>query len=125
VERFFGILVEHYAGRFPLWLAPVQAVILPMNDDLIPYSTKVKDELEKQGLRVELDSRTESLKKKVREAQIQHIPLIITLGEKERETGALSVRTLDGNVRYNVGMDELIDKAYAHIKAKRSDLAIV
>ncbi len=125
VERFFGILVEHYAGRFPLWLAPVQVVILPMNDELVDYSTTVKNKLEAEGLRVELDSRTESLKKKVREAQIQQIPLIITLGEKEREAGTLSVRTLDGNVKYNVCMDELLEKAFAHIKTKKADLAIV
>ena len=125
VERFFGILLEHYAGKFPLWLAPVQVVILPMNDELAAYSTQIKKELEKKGLRVELDTRTESLKKKVREAQIQQIPLIITLGEKEKESGTLSVRTLDGKVRYNVGMDELLEKAFAHIRERRSDQDIM
>ncbi len=120
VERFFGILVEHYEGKFPLWLAPVQAVILPMNDELISYSEEVKTSLEARGLRVEVDKRTESLKKKVREAQLQQIPLILTIGEKEKESGALSVRTLDGAVKYNVTEDDLVTKAKQHIKMKKS-----
>ena len=120
VERFFGILVEHYEGKFPLWLAPVQAVILPMNDELISYSEEVKRSIESNGLRVEVDKRTESLKKKVREAQLQQIPLIITIGEKEKESGNLSVRTLDGTVKYNVAMDDLVAKAKQHVKMKQS-----
>ena len=120
VERFFGILVEHYEGKFPLWLAPVQAVILPMNDELISYSEEVKRSIESNGLRVEVDKRTESLKKKVREAQLQQIPLIITIGEKEKESGNLSVRTLDGTVKYNVAMDDLVAKTKQHVKMKQS-----
>jgi threonyl-tRNA synthetase len=122
VERFFGILIEHYAGKFPLWLAPVQAVILPMNDDLTDYAETVRKAMEKGGLRVEVDDRTESLKKKVREAQIQQIPLIITLGEKEKDAGTLSVRTLDGTVRYNVSQDDLMEKALDHIRTRQSEL---
>ncbi|MBU1168443.1 MAG: threonine--tRNA ligase [Proteobacteria bacterium] len=122
VERFFGILIEHYAGKFPLWMAPVQAVILPMNDDLIDYSEQIRKDLEKSGLRIDMDARTESLKKKVREAQIQHIPLIITLGEKEKESGTLSVRTLDGTVRYGISQKDLLEKALTHIRSRRSDL---
>lgn len=122
VERFFGILVEHYAGKFPLWLAPVQAVILPMNDDLIDYSEQVRKALEKRGLRIDMDVRSESLKKKVREAQLQQIPLIITLGEKEKESGTLSVRTLDGSVKYGVTQETLLEKAFEHIHHRRSDL---
>jgi threonyl-tRNA synthetase len=74
LERFLGILIEHFAGKFPLWLAPVQAVILPINDDLVPYASEVTDILKDAGLRAEIDSRTESLNKKVREAQLQYIP---------------------------------------------------
>ncbi len=120
VERFFGILVEHYEGKFPLWLAPVQAIILPMNDALMPYATTIKRSLAESGLRVEVDRRTESLKKKVREAQLQQIPLILTIGDKEKETGNLSVRTLDGTVKYNVSEKELVDRALSHIKLKKS-----
>jgi threonyl-tRNA synthetase len=122
VERFFGILVEHYAGKFPLWLAPVQAVILPMNDELVDYAGQVCREIGAKGLRIEMDTRTESLKKKVREAQIQQIPLIITLGEKEKESGTLSVRTLDGTVRYGLSQDELLGKALDHIRNRHADM---
>lgn len=104
IERFFGILVEHFAGQFPLWLAPVQAGILPINDDLLPFARSVADRLEKAGLRTEVDARSESLNKKVRDAQLNKIPLILTCGAKEKEAGTISVRTLDGRVRQGVAM---------------------
>lgn len=123
VERFFGILVEHYAGRFPLWLAPVQATLLPMNDELLPYTNEVKETFVKAGLRVEVDSRGESLKKKVREAQINQIPLILTIGAKEKEAGTLSVRTLDGKVRYGIPLDDFIETALAFIASRGPELS--
>ena len=119
IERFFGILVEHFAGKFPLWLAPVQVIVLPINDDLIPYASKVRDEFFKAGLRVELDSRTESLNKKIREAQLQQIPLILTIGAKEKESGCLSVRTLDGNVRYGIEHDRFLNYVQHHIQTRK------
>ena len=122
IERFLGILIEHFAGKFPLWLAPVQAVILPINDDLAAYAQEVQEILKKAGLRVELDSRTESLNKKVREAQLQYIPLILTIGGKEKEAGTLSVRTLDGNVKYGVSHQRFLDKVLLHIS--RRELAL-
>ena len=99
IERFLGILIEHFAGKFPLWLSPLQAIILPINDDLVPYANEVLATLKNAGLRAEVDSRTESLNKKVREAQLQYIPIILTIGGKEKEASTLSVRTLDGNVK--------------------------
>jgi len=119
IERFFGILVEHFSGKFPLWLAPVQIVLLPINDELTAYSFTVKSELEKSGLRVEVDSRTESLNKKVRDAQLKYIPLIITIGPKEKEAGTLSIRTLDGNVRYGMNQTEFSDEVLADIRERR------
>ena len=124
IERFFGILLEHFAGKFPLWLAPVQAVLLPINDELIPYAEEVKKTLEASGLRTSIDDRTESLKRKVREAQLEYIPLILTIGAKEKETGALSVRTLDGFVKHGVAMDEFLSRVNEHIKARKLDLEI-
>jgi len=115
IERFLGILIEHFAGKFPLWMAPVQTIILPINDDLVPYSCEVEDILKSAGLRVEVDSRTESLNKKVREAQLQYIPLILTIGGKEKEAGTLSVRTLDGNVKFGVSHQAFLDKVLVHI----------
>lgn len=119
IERFMGILVEHFAGKFPLWLAPVQGILLPINDDLIPYAETVKSELEKNGLRLSIDTRTESLKKKIREAQIGQIPLILTIGAKEMETEKLSVRTLDGNVKMGVSKEEFLKTVLIHIKERR------
>ena len=115
IERFLGILIEHFAGKFPIWMAPTQAVILPINDDLVAYSNEVLDILKNAGLRAEVDSRTESLNKKVREAQLQYIPLILTIGGKEKEAGTLSVRTLDGNVKYGVSHQAFLDTVLSHI----------
>lgn len=124
IERFFGILVEHFAGKFPLWLAPVQVIVLPINDDLVPYAGEIKDAMEKAGLRSELDSRTESLNKKIREAQLKQIPLILTIGVKEKESGNLSVRTLDGKVRYNIARDEFLERVKTHIFLRKLDFNI-
>ncbi len=121
IERFFGILVEHFAGKFPLWLAPVQAVVLPINDDLADHAQTVKKELENKGIRCDVDLRTESLKKKIREAQINYVPLIITIGEKEKESATLSVRTLDGKVRMGLSMADFIPPVLAHIRARQLD----
>jgi len=118
IERFFGILIEHFAGKFPLWLAPIQIALLPINDELTPYALTVKTELERSGLRVEVDSRTESLNKKIRDAQLKYIPLIITIGPKEKDAGTLSVRTLDGKVRYGMNQKEFLDGVLANIKER-------
>jgi threonyl-tRNA synthetase len=118
IERFLGILIEHFAGKFPLWLAPVQAAILPINDDLVPHAETVKSELENADLRVEIDDRAESLNKKVREAQLNQIPLILTIGAKEKEAGTLSVRTLDGHVKYGVSHDQFLDTVQEHIRKR-------
>jgi len=124
IERFFGILTEHFAGKFPLWMAPVQTVILAINDDLVPYANDIKIKLEKAGLRTEVDSRTESLNKKVRDAQLNKIPLILTIGNKEKESGSLSVRTLDGKVKFGVTHEEFLTRVLEHIKERRLDLEI-
>lgn len=114
IERFLGILVEHFAGKFPLWIAPVQIVLLPINDDLAPYAEEQKQILQKAGFRVEVDARTESLKKKIREAQLNNIPLMLTIGEKEKTDGSFSVRTLDGTVKHGVARDHFIEQVRAH-----------
>jgi len=124
IERFLGILIEHFAGKFPIWMAPTQAIILPINDDLVAYSTEVLDILKNAGLRAEIDSRTESLNKKVREAQLQYIPLILTIGGKEKEAGTLSVRTLDGNVKYGVSHQAFLDTVLSHIGNRELELDI-
>jgi len=124
IERFFGILIEHFAGRFPLWMAPIQAEILAINDDLVPYADEVKMKLETAGLRTEVDSRTESLNKKVREAQLNNIPLILTVGSKEKENGTLSVRTLDGNVRYGITFESFFQRVLPYIEERNLNLDV-
>jgi len=124
IERFFGILIEHFAGKFPLWIAPVQVVILPINDDLVPYATQLGDNLTKSALRVEIDSRTESLNKKIRDAQLNKIPLILTIGKKEKESKTLSVRTLDGSVKYGITHEDFIEKVLANINQRELALDV-
>ena len=92
LERFFGCLIEHYAGAFPLWLAPVQIILLPITDNHAEYADKIAEELEESGIRVEKDLRNEKIGFKIREAQLQKIPYMIVLGDKEVETSTLSVR---------------------------------
>jgi threonyl-tRNA synthetase len=122
IERFLGILIEHFEGKFPLWLAPVQAALLPINDDLIPFAETVAKTMTDAGLRVEVDDRTESLNRKIREAQLAKTPLILTCGAKEQEAGTISVRTLDGTVRYGIPMDQFMQQVTAHVKARRLPL---
>lgn len=124
IERFFGILIEHFAGRFPLWLAPVQVVLLPINDDLVPYANDVKTTLEKAGLRIEVDGRAESLNKKIREAQLNKIPLILTCGQKEKESNTYSVRTPDGKVRFGITHEEFLTGVIKNIKNRKLDFDI-
>jgi len=124
IERFFGILTEHFTGKFPLWMAPLQVTVLAINDDLVPYANDVKNRLENAGLRAEVDRRTESLNKKVRDAQLSNIPLILTVGNKEKESGNLSVRTLDGKVRYGIPQETFLNTVLSHIKERKLDLEI-
>ncbi|MCB7520873.1 threonine--tRNA ligase [[Clostridium] hylemonae] len=95
IERFIGILIEHYAGKFPTWLAPVQVKILPVSDKFADYAQKVTDELKEAGIRVELDGRSEKLGYKIREAQMQKVPYMIIVGEKEVAENVVSVRKRD------------------------------
>ena len=125
LERFFGILVEHFAGKFPLWLAPVQVILLPINQDLSEYAQQIKSELEACKIRCEVDKRSETLKKKIRDAQIAYVPLIITIGDKEKESGTLSVRTLDGKVRMGLSMDKFIASVSHHVKERTLDETIL
>jgi threonyl-tRNA synthetase len=92
IERFFGILIEHYAGAFPVWLAPVQTIVLPITDRHMEYAQKVKDRLAAEGLRVTLDERSEKVNLKIRDAQLQKIPYMLVVGDREAENGTVSVR---------------------------------
>ena len=92
MERFIGVLIEHFAGNFPFWLAPVQAVVLPISEHYLEYGTKMVERMREAGFRVELDERNEKIGYKIREAELQKIPYMLIVGEREQATGAASVR---------------------------------
>ena len=91
-ERFIGILIEHYAGELPLWLAPVQAIVLPIADRHVPYAHLVAAELARRGIRTEVDDRTESVGRKIRDAELQKIPYMLVVGDKEEDDRQVAVR---------------------------------
>src|SRR5436190_21070980 len=91
-ERFIGILTEHYAGEFPLWLAPVQALVLPIADRHVDYARAVTADLGEAGLRAELDERAESVGKKIREAELRKVPYMLVVGDQEQQAGSVAVR---------------------------------
>jgi threonyl-tRNA synthetase len=92
IERFFGILIEHYAGAFPVWLAPVQATVLPITDKQMEYAKQVRDRLDAAGIRVTLDDRSEKVNLKIRDAQLQKVPYMLVVGGREAEQGTVAVR---------------------------------
>ncbi len=96
LERFFGVLVEHYGGAFPVWLAPVQVLIIPIADRHVAYARKVEAELSSDGIRVQVDARSERMNYKIREAQLQKIPYVLVLGDRESSDGTVAVRLRDG-----------------------------
>jgi len=96
LERFLGVLIEHYAGAFPLWLAPVQAVVIPIADRHLDYAESVRQQLQDQGFRVEVDSRGERMNQKIRQAQLQKVPYMLVVGDTEIEQGAAAVRLREG-----------------------------
>ncbi|MFZ5572634.1 MAG: threonine--tRNA ligase [Thermodesulfobacteriota bacterium] len=122
IERFLGILIEHFAGKFPLWMAPKQIVLLPINDELSAFAHEQKALLENAGLRVTVDDRSESLNKKIREAQLINIPLMLTIGEKEKTMGTFAVRTLDGRVKHGVTPEGLINQVRANVMNRTIEL---
>jgi threonyl-tRNA synthetase len=92
IERFFGILVEHYAGAFPVWLAPVQVTVLPITDRNLPYAREVAKQLDEAGLRVTVDDRSEKVNLKIRDAQLQKVPYMLVVGDREATNGQVAVR---------------------------------
>lgn len=92
VERFFGVLIEHYAGAFPLWLAPVQIAVLPITDRINDYAQEVAAKLRESKLRVEVNTRSEKIGAKIRDAQMQKVPFMLVLGDREMEEKKIAVR---------------------------------
>ncbi|OFO62314.1 threonine--tRNA ligase [Peptoniphilus sp. HMSC075B08] len=118
VERFMGILIEHFAGKFPLWLSPVQVEVIPVSDKFKDYAQNLADKLHAEGLRVHLDGRTEKVGYKIREAQVKKINYMLVIGEKEETSGKLSVRKRSGEEVQDVDVDEFIASLKEEIKNK-------
>ena len=108
IERFIGILIEHYAGKFPLWLAPVQVKVLPISDKFAEYGASVMAELQKQGIRCEIDNRDEKIGYKIREAQLGKVPYMIVVGQKEVDNKLVTIRRRDENAQESYSIQELM-----------------
>ncbi len=117
-ERFIALLIEHYAGAFPLWLAPVQAVVLPIADRHLAYGARVREQLTAAGLRVELDDRQEKIGYKIREAQLQKIPYMLVVGDREAAEGTVSVRERSGGDKGARTIDAFLAAAREEIRSK-------
>jgi len=119
VERFMGILLEHFAGKLPLWISPVQVKVLSIAERHNDYAVKVNDELKEQGFRVEMDLRSETTNKKVRDAQVEKVNYILVVGDKEQEAGTVNVRTRSGEVKGTRKVEELVHELLGEIKEKK------
>jgi threonyl-tRNA synthetase len=118
VERFFGVLIEHYAGAFPLWLAPVQVGLVPISEKHLEYAGAVKAKLEAAGLRVELDARNEKMNAKIREFTLQKVPFVLVMGDKEAASEAVSVRTRVKGDEGSIGLVDFIARAKGLVASK-------
>jgi threonyl-tRNA synthetase len=118
LERFIGILIEHYAGALPLWLAPVQAVVLNITDRQVGYAKEVEDSLIKKGLRVKSDLRNEKIGFKIREHTIQRVPYLLVVGDRETETGTVAVRTREGKDLGSLKQERLCEGLDAEIASR-------
>ena len=112
IERFIGILIEHFAGKFPLWLSPVQVKILPISDKHMDYAKEIDQILKREGLRCEVDGRAEKVGYKIRTARLERIPYMIIVGEKEIETNSVSVRRRDGDDLRNMTIKQVLDMLF-------------
>ncbi len=118
IERFIGILTEHFAGAFPLWLAPVQAKLLPVTDEHNAYAEQVAEKFTAAGLRVEVDNRNEKVGYRIREAQLQKVPYMLVIGEKEIEAGGVAVRSRRDGDKGVLPVDEFLKLALEEIETK-------
>lgn len=117
IERFIGVLIEHYAGNFPLWLSPVQGLLLTVTDNQVPYARKVYSQLREAGIRVQHDFRNEKLGFKIREAQLQKVPYMFVIGDKEVETDTVTPRYRDGSNLPAMSVSELVNFIEQEVKS--------
>lgn len=118
IERFFGIMIEHYGGEFPVWLAPTQAAIIPVSQNFMDYANQVANQLKKNGIRYEIDERNEKIGYKIRDWEMHKVPYMLIVGEKEKEASAVSVRKHKEGDKGSLALSEFIDKIASEIKNK-------
>ncbi len=118
VERFFGVLIEHYAGAFPMWLAPVQVAVLPITDRINEYAETIAQELRAAGLRVEVNVRNDKIGAKIRDAQMQKVPFMLVLGDREVEEGKVAVRERSKGDLGAMSLEEFKEMARRLVKSR-------
>jgi len=118
IERFLGILIEHFAGKFPTWLAPVQVKVLPISNKFNEYSESIKKKLSENGIRVEMDYRDEKIGYKIREARNERIPYIIVVGEKEEKEDTISLRSRKNGDEGTFKLESLIERISNEVRNK-------
>ena len=119
IERFFGVLTEHYAGAFPPWLAPVQVRAIPVADAFIPYLEKVVSEMRKAGIRIDIDSSDDRMQKKVRNAQLEKIPFMLIAGEEDQNNGAVSFRYRNGEQKNGIPIADAIQEVLTAVRERK------
>jgi threonyl-tRNA synthetase len=118
LERFFGVLIEHYAGAFPVWLAPVQVALIPIADRHVEYAQKVAADLKKAGLRITMDDRSERMNAKIRDAQNQKIPYMLVIGDKEVENNQVALRLRNNENPGPMDLKDFIERAKDEVEKK-------
>ncbi|MGN0478265.1 MAG: His/Gly/Thr/Pro-type tRNA ligase C-terminal domain-containing protein, partial [Hominenteromicrobium sp.] len=121
IERFIGVITEHFAGAFPLWLSPVQIKLLPIADRHIPYLNEIKAKLEAKGFRCEIDDRSEKIGYKIREAQMQKIPYMLVVGDKDVENNTVSIRKRKGGDLGAMTLEAFLERAVSERDSKAID----
>lgn len=119
IERFIGILIEHFAGKFPVWLSPIQVKVLPISDSFMEYGHEVIDKLRKYGIRCEIDNRSEKIGYKIREARNERVPYMIIVGEKEKNNGNISLRSRDVGEEGSTSLEEFITRVLKEDQEKK------
>jgi threonyl-tRNA synthetase len=118
VERFIGVLVEHYAGAFPVWLSPVQVIGVPVSDEYVDYLNDVANRLRENGIRIDVDASDDRMPKKIRNASKAKVPYVLIAGEEDRSKGAVSFRYRDGSQRNGVPVDEAVEEILTAIRTR-------
>ena len=122
MERFFGVLIEHFAGAFPVWLSPVQTVMIPIAERHVEYAEKVAAQLKAAGVRVEVDGRNEKMNAKIREHALQKVPFLLVVGDKEAEANRVNVRTRGKEKTEDMAAAEFVEKIRQLIAGRNAAL---